>query len=215
MLDQKRRSTIAFSILSLLLFVGSLYFSREIKNTIQVISFAQEVISLVTTQPKEVSVATSASESSKKMILSSGDATSSAEKIASESAVMVTKISDGDTITIETGEKVRYIGIDTPELHQPYVGAQCYGQEAMEANTLLVLGKQVRLEKDTSETDKYGRLLRYVWVDGEMVNETLVAKGFAFAKDYPPDSQYKKRFAAAQAQAQAAGLGMWAKCQPQ
>ncbi len=91
-----------------------------------------------------------------------------------------TRIIDGDTIEIETGQKVRYIGIDTPELHHPTKGVQCYGEEARKKNESLVAGKSVKLVKDVSETDRYGRLLRYVFLQPEsssagiFVNEALV-----------------------------------------
>ena len=68
----------------------------------------------------------------------------------------VTQVIDGDTIRVEGGYKVRYIGIDTPEM------GEAFGMEAWQANRKLVEGKKVRLERDVSETDKYGRLLRYV-----------------------------------------------------
>ena len=84
---------------------------------------------------------------------------------------VVTKVIDGDTIQIENGQKVRYIGIDTPELK----GNECYAKQAREKNKELVEGKQVKLQKDISETDKYGRLLRYVYTEqGKFVNNLLV-----------------------------------------
>ncbi|MCK4863754.1 MAG: thermonuclease family protein, partial [Dehalococcoidales bacterium] len=82
----------------------------------------------------------------------------------------VTQVIDGDTITIDTGHRVRYIGLDTPEV---YPVQEAYGMEAWQANRKLVEGKEVRLERDVSETDKYGRLLRYVYVDDTLVNAEL------------------------------------------
>ncbi|MEE8618914.1 MAG: thermonuclease family protein, partial [Dehalococcoidales bacterium] len=79
----------------------------------------------------------------------------------------VTQVINGDTIVIERDYRVRYIGIDAPEVHpQP----EAYGIEAWQANRLLVEGKRVHLERDASETDSYGRLLRYVYVDSVFVN---------------------------------------------
>ena len=101
---------------------------------------------------------------------------------------MVTRVIDGDTIIIEGGYRVRYIGIDTPEIH-PEVEA--FGIQAWQANRRLVEGKQVRLERDVSETDKYGRLLRYVYVDDILVNAELVRQGLAQVKAYPPDTKYQ------------------------
>ena len=88
----------------------------------------------------------------------------------------VIRVIDGDTIEVEMSSdtyRVRYIGMDTPERNQ-----QGY-QEATNANIELVSGRTVVLEKDISEVDRYGRLLRYVWVDGHMINAILVATGFA------------------------------------
>lgn len=84
-----------------------------------------------------------------------------------------------------------------------------FGPEASEANRQLVEGKTVRLEKDVSETDQYGRLLRYVYVGDLMVNEELLRQGLAQVSTYPPDVKYVERFLEVQRQAQAAGVGMW------
>ncbi len=119
--------------------------------------------------------------------------------------VRVTEVIDGDTITITGGDRVRYVGIDTPEKGEPFY------LEAWQANHELVEGKAVRLERDVSETDKYGRLLRYVWVDGTMVNAELVRRGLAEAKAYPPDTKYRSFLEQAEAEARQAGRGMWAK----
>jgi len=128
--------------------------------------------------------------------------------IAPPETVLVTEVIDGDTITIAGGDRVRYIGIDTPEIH-PQVEA--FGQEAWQANRELVEGKRVRLERDVSETDKYGRLLRYVWVDSTMVNAELVRRGLAEAKAYPPDTKYRSYLEQVEAEPKRAGRGMWAK----
>ncbi len=115
---------------------------------------------------------------------------------------------DGDTITIEGGYRLRYIGIDTPEIHP---NREAFGVEAWQANRKLVEGKKVRLERDVSETDKYGRLLRYVWVGDTLVNAELVSQGLARARAYPPDTKYQDRLEQMEAEARAAGRGMWAK----
>ena len=127
--------------------------------------------------------------------------------VSSASADRVSRIVDGDTVVLSTGERVRYIGMDTPEL-SPLAP---FAKEATEANRQLVEGKTVRLEKDVSETDRYGRLLRYVWVDSTMVNLELVRRGLAEAKAYPPDVRYQVLLDAAEAKAKLAGRGMWAK----
>jgi len=120
----------------------------------------------------------------------------------------VTQVIDGDTITIEGGYRVRYIGIDTPEVHPV---PEAHGLEAWQVNRQLVEGKEVRLEPDVSETDKYGRLLRYVYVDDVFVNAELVRLGLAEAKAYPPDVKYQEYLENLELEAREAGRGMWAK----
>lgn len=120
----------------------------------------------------------------------------------------VTQVIDGDTITIEGGYRVRYIGIDTPEVHPV---PEAYGLEAWQVNRQLVEGKEVRLEPDVSETDKYGRLLRYVYVDDVFVNAELVRLGLAEAKAYPPDVKYQEYLENLELEAREAGRGIWAK----
>jgi len=120
----------------------------------------------------------------------------------------VTRVIDGDTITIDTGHRVRYIGIDTPEV---YPVQEAHGMEAWQANRNLVEGKEVRLERDATETDKYGRLLRYVYVDDTLVNAELVRLGMAEARAYPPDTKYQDMLEQMEREARQAGRGIWAK----
>jgi len=121
----------------------------------------------------------------------------------------VTRVVDGDTIEISSGEKVRYIGVNAPESVDPRRPIQCYGHEASAKNKELVEGKTVRLEKDISDKDKYGRLLRYVWVGDIMINEQLVREGFAQVSTYPPDVKYKDQFIEAQRLAKEEKKGLW------
>jgi micrococcal nuclease len=124
----------------------------------------------------------------------------------------VTRIVDGDTIEVEIdGQtfKLRYIGIDTPETVDPRRPVQCFGREASERNRQLVEGRAVELERDVSDADQFGRLLRYVWVDGRMVNAALVEEGYATASTYPPDVKYAEVFASLQSQARVASRGLW------
>ena len=120
----------------------------------------------------------------------------------------VTNIVDGDTIDVSMNGKVyrlRYILIDTPERGRPYF------QESTEANRALVAGKTVYLVKDVSETDKYGRLLRYVYLaDGTLVNQELVWLGYALIATFPPDIAKETEIRAAQTEAQQAKRGLWA-----
>lgn len=120
----------------------------------------------------------------------------------------VTQVIDGDTIIIDTGQRVRYIGIDAPEV---YPQPEASGIEAWQANRQLVEGKTVRLERDVSQTDKYYRLLRYVYVDDTLVNAELVRLGLAEAKAYPPDTEYQDLLEKLEREARQAGHGMWAK----
>jgi micrococcal nuclease len=121
---------------------------------------------------------------------------------------IVTQVIDGDTIEVDLGgsvQRVRYIGIDTPEYNQ------ACGTEATNANRQLVGGQRVRLVKDVSETDPYGRLLRYVYVGATFVNEQLVAQGWAEAVTYPPDTQYAAYFDQLEAQARASNRNCYAQ----
>ncbi len=126
--------------------------------------------------------------------------------------VKVTRVIDGDTIEIEGGERIRYIGIDTPETVDPRKPVQCFGVEASNKNKELVEGKMVRLETDITDRDKYNRLLRYVWVGDTFVNLELVKQGFAYSYSYPPDIKYQDRFLKAQQEAREAKRGLWNAC---
>lgn len=126
------------------------------------------------------------------------------------------RVVDGDTIVVRLGgrdQRLRYIGMDTPETVKPDSPVEWMGPEASRANARLVEGRDVVLEKDVSETDRFGRLLRYVWlVDGDrwtMVDLALVEQGFAQVETDPPDVRYADRFVAAQRAARAARLGLW------
>lgn len=135
------------------------------------------------------------------------------EKIVTSTWAMVSKVVDGDTIELDSGQKVRYIGVDTPETVHPSKPVQCFGKEASIFNKQLVTGKKVRLVKDVSETDRYGRLLRYVYLeDGTFVNEVLIKKGYAHAATFPPDVLFNKLFLADMQSARAAELGLWSAC---
>lgn len=127
--------------------------------------------------------------------------------------VKVVRVIDGDTIEIESGERVRYIGIDAPESVHPSKSIECFGKEASKKNGEMVLDKLVRLEKDISERDRYGRLLRYVWMGDILINLELVEQGFAYSYSYPPDVKYQDLFAEAQRRAREENRGLWGGCQ--
>lgn len=98
---------------------------------------------------------------------------------------------------------MRYIGMDTPEKGEPYY------LEALQMNNELVGGKKVRLEKDISDRDRYGRLLRYIYVDDIFVNAELVRQGYAHAHAYPPDIKYQTYLETAEEEARRMNRGIW------
>jgi len=122
---------------------------------------------------------------------------------------VVTKVIDGDTIHVlinGTDYKVRYIGMNAPE---DTTKKEWLGPEATARDKELVAGKTVTLVKDVSETDRYGRLLRFVFVGNVLVNYELVREGYAKATPYKPDVSCEGLFYDAQLQAQHARLGLW------
>lgn len=123
--------------------------------------------------------------------------------------LLVVRVIDGDTIEVETGERVRYIGVDAPETLHPSRPVECFGREAAARNEELVAGKRVRIERDVTERDAYGRLLRYVTVGDVFVNEALIRGGFAHAVTYPPDVKYLDRLRAAEREARENKAGLW------
>lgn len=125
---------------------------------------------------------------------------------------VVVKVVDGDTIHVRLGdrlEKVRYIGVNTPEVHHPRLGEQPGGREAWAVNRRLVGERHVRLELDVQARDRYGRLLAYVWVGETMVNAELVARGYAQVMTLPPNVRYQQLFLRLQRDARQAGRGLW------
>lgn len=128
----------------------------------------------------------------------------------------VTKVIDGDTFEIE-GATVRFIGIDTPETVDPRRPVDCFGKEASNETKSLLNGKLVILQKDISEKDKYGRLLRYVFLplnDGRtlFVDDYLVREGFAKVYTYPPDVKYNEQLREAEKEARENNRGLWGRC---
>ncbi len=124
----------------------------------------------------------------------------------------VVHVDDGDTIDVQLGdrvERVRYIGMDAPEVPHYGVGGEPGGAEAARLNEALVAGRRVRLEFDCERRDRYGRLLAYVWVGGAMINLEMVRRGYARALTIPPNVRYERWFASAESGARASGLGLW------
>jgi micrococcal nuclease len=122
----------------------------------------------------------------------------------------VVRVVDGDTIRVRLAsgrvERVRYIGIDTPE-----AGA-CFDPQAHAFNARLVAGRDVRLVRDADERDRYGRLLAYVYAGDTFVNAELLGRGYAEPLVVPPNVRHAGRFAALAAAARRAGRGLWGAC---
>ncbi len=133
----------------------------------------------------------------------------------------VVRVADGDTITVEiegTRERVRYVGVDAPEVANAGSGspAECGADAATEANRLLVEDVELVLERDATDRDRFGRLLRHPWVldDGEWrsVTEDLVRSGSIEARTFEPDTLHDERLDRAEREARAARAGIWGSC---
>ena len=151
-------------------------------------------------------------------------ATLSQEPLGYEVAT-VTRVVDGDTIEARIEERVdgpaggeaelgqtydiRLIGIDTPESVRPGTPVECFAKEASAAAEVLLEGGSVRLVKDVEETDRYDRLLRYVYIGEEMANARLVINGYAHAYTYPPNIRHADLFVQLQREAREANRGLW------
>jgi micrococcal nuclease len=118
---------------------------------------------------------------------------------------VVSRVVDGDTFYCRDGRKVRLIGVDSPELAQGDPGRAA--RDAL--GRLLPQGSAVRLEEDATHTDRYGRVLAWVWSDAGLVNEALVRGGWAVLYTVPPNVKYASRVERAQKQAREARAGLW------
>ncbi|MFH0917925.1 MAG: thermonuclease family protein [Candidatus Omnitrophota bacterium] len=137
--------------------------------------------------------------------------------------ILVTRVVDGDTLVLENKERVRLIGIDTPELHessklyrdtkrsgQDIATIKQLGQRAYEFTKNLVEGQRVRLEFDVERYDKYKRILAYVYLtDGTFVNAKIVEEGYASLMTYPPNVRYADLFLKLYTQARQNQRGLW------
>ncbi|UDY36983.1 thermonuclease family protein [Dermatobacter hominis] len=137
---------------------------------------------------------------------------------AVEGNATVVRVVDGDTLVADLGgaeERVRLIGIDTPESVKQGAPVECFGKEASKhTGELLPEGTRVRLVLDVEERDRYERLLAYVYraSDGLFVNLALAADGYAGLLTYPPNVAHTDEFRRAVADARAAGAGLWGAC---
>jgi micrococcal nuclease len=122
----------------------------------------------------------------------------------------VAHVVDGDTIVLRSGQKVRYLLVDTPEITEP---VECYGIEARHSNLGLVAGKTVQLRYDVECDDRYGRLLAFVVADGREVNRVLVERGLACVLQIPPNGAAEvPTFDELEAAARASRRGLWGAC---
>ncbi len=125
------------------------------------------------------------------------------DSISGKVEVLVTKVFDGDTLQIETGEKIRYVGINAPEKGEQF------SKEATELNKQLVLGKNIDLEFDVGKKDRYGRTLAYVFVGNLFINQELVEEGLVVSTTIQPNVRYQKEILEAQKKARESCVGMW------
>lgn len=124
----------------------------------------------------------------------------------------VSIVYDGDTIELADKRKVRYIGINTPEINWKSGDPQCFATQSARINKEMVGGQEIEMAKDISETDKYGRILRYIWIDGIFMNDFLLRQGYAKLDLIPPDTSYSGQFKEAQKEARDNKRGLWGKC---
>ena len=135
---------------------------------------------------------------------------------SAQELVKVDSVLDGDTFRLKSGEKVRLIGIDTPEIHHPRKPVEYYGKEATEFARRMLEGKRVHLELDVQERDQYGRLLAYVYLeDSTFVNAELVKQGYAQVATYPPNVKYVELFIRLQREAREKKKGLWKGSDPE
>jgi len=135
--------------------------------------------------------------------------------VSARETASVARVIDGDTILVRIDgreERVRYIGVDTPETVAQDRPVECFGPEASARNKALVEGRTVQMERDVSDRDRFGRLLRYVYADGVLVNAELLRDGYATSVTFPPDVRENERFRALEREAREAGRGLWSEC---
>ncbi|MBN2024831.1 MAG: thermonuclease family protein [Pirellulales bacterium] len=133
-----------------------------------------------------------------------------APEALAEGAYQVEKVVDGDTFVLTNGAKIRLIGADTPETVHPDRPVEPWGPEATEFTRRFLAGGEVHLVFDRERKDRYGRFLAYVWVDDEMLNESLIRAGLARARtEFRYAAARKTLFRRAEAEARSEGRGIW------
>jgi micrococcal nuclease len=129
------------------------------------------------------------------------------QKLPQAPGCVVARVADGDSFSCRDGQRVRLIGVDSPER-----GQHPFGDEARQALLdLLPPGTAVLLQRDLALTDRYGRVLAYVWAGPTLVNEAMVRNGWAVLYTVPPNVKYVERLERAQKEARARGAGLWAE----
>lgn len=147
-----------------------------------------------------------------------GEAVAGTDPAVLEANATVVAVVDGDTIDARFGdreERIRLIGVDTPETKRPDTPVECYGPEAADfTERMLPAGTAIRVERDVENRDAYGRLLGYVHraADGVFVNYELVRQGYATPLPIEPNVAHARRFVAAAQEAELADAGLWARC---
>jgi micrococcal nuclease len=137
---------------------------------------------------------------------------------AHDRTAVLAAVSDGDTLELSDGTRVRLIGIDTPETQHPEFGDECYGHAATGfTESLLEPGDEVRLVLDVETRDRYDRLLAYVYraSDNLFVNAEIVRRGYAYVSTIPPNVEHAEQFRRLAAEAREENRGLWSKCEVQ
>jgi micrococcal nuclease len=127
----------------------------------------------------------------------------------------VTRVVDGDTIHVDLDgidTTIRLIGIDTPEREGPYTHEECFGRAASHYTEAALAGREIQLEFDVERMDRYDRTLAYVWLDGQLFDEMIVADGYAMVATFPPNVKYVDLLLAAQRAARDDARGLWGTC---
>ncbi len=129
--------------------------------------------------------------------------------------VRVIRVVDGDTLQVDLDGRdvtIRLIGIDTPEVEGPFTERECFGRAASLYAHELLDGREVQLEFDVERVDPFDRTLAYVWLDGDLANERIVADGYAVVATFPPNVKYVDHFRAAERLARERSRGLWGRC---
>ena len=129
----------------------------------------------------------------------------------------VTRVVDGDTIVVKysdgRSDKVRFIGVDTPETHKPGTPIQCFGPEAERFTRAQLAGRRIGLELDREPRDRYGRLLAYIYLNGQRFEDTLLKLGYARQLTIRPNNRYARDLLALSIDAKRARRGLWNTCE--